>query len=224
MPAMILLFGAAVLAAQPTQSRLPETIQKLNAASAHFSNARASFKKDIYTALVKDHEEQDGSIYFVRAKCGHTEMGAKITGAGARTVEYKNGTVRDWNQAAVNCVDSYSAGANQSKLESLLTLGFGGSGTDLEKAWTIDDQGPDTVDGVKVERLDLVPKDAGLKGSITHVTLWLDLTRGVSLKQVFFMPSGDTQTAIYSKIETNLPKLDTKAYEIKAPNCGAKAK
>ncbi len=39
----------------------------------------------------------------------------------------------------------------------------------------------------------------------SHVTIWIDPARGVSLKQVFYQPSGDLRTATYKNIRYNLP-------------------
>lgn len=222
--AALLVLSATTLhpaGAQNSSARLQSTIEKLNQASTRFNYASASFHKDLYNALVKDHTPQDGHVYFLRTrKSGKqgVQMGARIEGAGARTVEYKNGILRDYNPG-INCYDTVSATGNQTRIESFLTLGFGGSGTDLAKAWNIDDQGPQTLDGAKVEELDLTPKDASVQGMVTRVTLWLDLARGVSLKQVFYSPSGDIQTATYSDINTT-KKPDTKPFEIKGKPCG----
>lgn len=209
--------------AQQKNTPLQATLAKLDDASAHFTSAQASFHKDLYNALVKETTPQDGTIYFIRNKSGATQMGAKIVGAGARTVEYKNGTLRDYNPG-IKCFDTVAASGNKARTESFLTLGFGGSGRDLARVWVIEDLGPDTLieDGknVKVEKLDLVPKEQSVGSMVTHVTLWLDLERGVSLKEIFFSPSGDTQTALYSKIHLNEKKVDLKAFEIKGSPCG----
>ena len=50
--------------------------------------------------------------------------------------------------------------------------------------------------------------------SYTHITIWIDLARDVSLKQEGFTPSGDTQTTIYTNIRLNQP-IDLKAFAIK---------
>jgi hypothetical protein len=39
-----------------------------------------------------------------------------------------------------------------------------------------------------------------VRNTYTHITIWVDLARDISLKQVFFTPSGDTDTTIYSNI------------------------
>jgi len=220
----LLVFSAAAVStagAQDSGARLQSTIQALNQASARFRYASADFHKDLYNALVKDHTPQDGHVYFLRTQTGGSkgvQMGARIEGAGARTVEYKDGVVKDFNPG-INCYDTVSATGNQNRVESFLTLGFGGSGTDLEKAWNINDKGPQTLDGAKVEELELTPKDPSVQGMVTRVILWVDLARGVSLKQEFYSPSGDIDTATYSNINTSR-KPDTKPFQIKGKPCG----
>ena len=202
--------------AQQSGSQLKMTLEKLDEASAHFTSAQASFHKVFYTAILKQEtDEQDGSIYFIREKAGATQVGLATTGKDARTVEVKNGTIRVYNPGT-NCYDSVS----KPGIETYLTLGFGGSGKDLSKAWEINDLGSDTMDGVKVEKLELMPKDSSVKANVSKITLWIDLARGVSLKQILLSPSNDIQTATYHDIRVNPAKIDTKAYAIKGKPCG----
>ncbi len=208
--------------AQQEDARLRTTLKKLDAASATFTSAQADFHNELYNSLVKDTTVQDGKVYFLRMKKGGTQMGAKIVGQGARTVEYKNGILRDFIPGAA-CFNTVQAGDGKAKIDTFLTLGFGGSGTDLEKSWVITDQGPETLaeagKPVAVEKLLLVPKDKGVQNNVTQVTLWMDLSRGVSLKQVLESPTRDTKTATYSNIKLNEKKIDTKPFEIKGSSC-----
>ncbi len=213
------LISASMCAAQQP-GNLQATLHALDESSARFISAQASFHKDLYTALVKDHDLQDGVTYTVR-KNGASEVGIKITGQGARTVEYKNGTARDYNPG-LKCYDSYSAAKSKGTIESLLALSFGASGKELAANWTVTDLGSDTVtnDGktVKVEKLDLVPKEQGLRNNITHVALWTDLATAVSLKQIVYSPSGDTQTATYSNVRLN-KEVDKSPFKIEGKPC-----
>jgi outer membrane lipoprotein-sorting protein len=216
----ILAAAAFTLAATaaPAQQQTPQVqaiLTKLDAASAHFTSAQADFEKDLYNAVIKETDKQDGKVYFKR-EAGNTQFGMLLTGPNARVAEYKNGTIRDFNPST-KCYDSVQA--SPGKIESFLTLGFGGSGRDLAKAWAITDLGPETIDTIKTEKLDLYPKDDGVKANITHVVLWIDVDRDVSLKQVFYTTSGDIQTAHYSNIRTT-GKVDTKPFEFKGKPCG----
>ena len=198
-------------------ARLTETLHKLDAASAKFQSAQADFKKDLYERVVRETTTQTGTIYFVR-KGSSTQMGAKFVTPAAKIIEFKDGNLKLYDPGT-NHLQPYASGDNRTKFESFLTLGFGGSGQDLAKAWTIDDQGSEpATDGkaaVTVEKLLLVPKDPSVKNTITQVTLWVDLEHGISLKQEFVFPSGDKQTATYSSNIKYNQKVDLKPFEIK---------
>jgi len=207
--------AATVAQAQQQTPRVQAILTRLDNASAHFTSAQADFEKDLYNAVIRETDKQNGKVYFKR-ESGNTQFGMTLEGPNARIAEYKNGSIRDFNPAT-KCYDSVKA--SPGKVESFLTLGFGGSGTDLEKAWKITDLGPETIDNVKTERLDLYPKDDGVKANITHVVLWIDLEQDVSRKQVFYTTSGDTQTAHYTNIRLN-QKIDTKPFDFKGKPCG----
>jgi outer membrane lipoprotein-sorting protein len=204
----------------PAQSQLNSVLSQMDAASARFKNAQANVRYDNYTRVVNDHDIETGSIYIERTGTAE-QMGAVFYNVGpdnkpastpARIVSFDGPTLRIFT-VGTNQVDLFKAGANQAKYDSFLTLGFGGSGKDLQRIWDITDQGPDTIDGTKTEKLDLVSKDAGVKNMFTHITIWIDPTRGVSLKQIFYAPNGDNRIATYSNIRLN-GSVNRKPYEI----------
>ncbi len=94
-----------------------------------------------------------------------------------------DGAEVDFYQPEIKQMTIMRAGANRSQLESFLTLGFGGSGADLEANWKVSFQGTDNIDGVPVVKLDLVPVQQKVLDMFTHVTIWVDPTRGISYKQ-----------------------------------------
>ena len=218
--AFLTLAPLAVPTQAPAQSQLNSVLSQMDTASAHFKSAQANVRYDNYTRVVNDHDIETGSIFIERT--GSAErMGAvfynvgpdnKPSSTAARIVNFDGDTLRIFT-VGTNQVDLFKAGANQARYDSFLTLGFGGSGKDLVRAWNITDQGPDTVDGVKTEKLDLISKDASVKNMFTHITIWIDPARGVSLKQVFYAPNGDNRTAAYSNIRLN-GSVNRKPYNI----------
>lgn len=184
-----------------------KVITQLNAASAKFQSAQANFTWDLFQAVVQEHDIQTGAIYYQRDK-GGMRVAAYIqqeNGKDAPKTVTFNGKEADYYVPSIKQVTIIQAGANRSQWESFLTLGFGGSGADLESNWKVSLLGPDSIDGVSVDKLDLVPVQANVANMFSHVTIWIDPTRGISLKQIFFQPSGDTRTAIYKNIRYNVP-------------------
>jgi outer membrane lipoprotein-sorting protein len=63
--------------------------------------------------------------------------------------------------------------------------------------------GMENVGGVPTAKLELVSKDSKIRSYFSQVTIWVDLSRDISLKQVMLQPDGDSRTATYSNIRYN---------------------
>jgi hypothetical protein len=216
--AVSLLFSTVALAiapvslnAQPKPGHLDEVLRQMDAANLKFQYAEAKFQWDLYERVVKQTTTQAGTIFF-KKQGATTVMGAKIESPSLKFLEYRNGTLRLFDPVSDHLTIITSKG-NQAQMESFLTLGFGGSGKDLVKAWTISDLGDELLNGVQTAKLDLVPKDPAVRNNCTHLTIWVDPVRGISLKQSFYMPSEDYRTAVYTDIKYN-QKVDEKQYQI----------
>jgi outer membrane lipoprotein-sorting protein len=198
--------------AQAPTPQLALVLKQMDTASTKFQRATADFQWDYYEKVVHDTTTQKGSVYFERQ--GHsTDFGAVLVDPAATTkskvvkvIQYQSGIVQMFD-TGVDQITVLHQGNNQSEIESFLTLGFGGSGSDLAKAWNISDLGTETLTDngqpVKVEKLDLTGKDADSRKNFSHVTIWVDPTRGVSLKQVFYTATGNYRSAMYSNIKVN---------------------
>jgi hypothetical protein len=198
--------------AQENSAQLTHVLKQMDTASVAFQRATADFRWDYYEKIVHDTSTDTGSIYFER-QGGSTAMGAVVLAPGgnkkekySKVLEYKNGSLQIFD-TGVDQITVVAAGANQAQYEGFLTLGFGGSGADLQRTWKIQDLGPEklTDDGksVMTEKLDLTPRDPNANNMFTHVTVWVDVTRDVSLKQVFYTASGNYRTATYTQIVVN---------------------
>jgi len=181
-------------------------LRQMDAGAKNFKNAQADFEWVQFQVVVQDKDVQKGRTAF-RREGGETEMVARIQELNGKPepkdLLYRNGTLQFY-QPKIKQLTVFSAGANRSQYESFLTLGFGGSGTELEKNWAITYQGDEVIDGVKTAKLDLVPRQANVKQTFSHVTIWVDPPRAISLKQQFFEPSGDYRLATYHNIGYNM--------------------
>ena len=207
--ASFFLTATLILTQRPAHAQpanLEQVLRQMDAASTHFRSAQANFQWDLYERVVQQTTTQNGSIYFEKIGA-KTQMGAKLLPPYTKFLEYKNGVLDVFDPGPDHLTVVHAA-----QYESFLTLGFGSSGTDLAKAWNITDLGNESLnDGsgpIETTRLDLVPKDPKVRDSITHVTIWVDLKRDISLKQQFFLPSEDQKTAIYTHIRYN-QRVDT---------------
>jgi outer membrane lipoprotein-sorting protein len=216
LPAAALLFTPVSSFAQSNPADLSTVLHQMDQASTKFKSAEADFRWDIYERVVKETTTQNGTIYFLK-NGSSLQMGAKINPPTAKVIEYKNGNLQMFDPGSDH-LTMLNAGNNQAQYESFLTLGFGGSGADLAKAWDITNQGTEPInDGTKMvttTKLNLVSKDPNVRNMFTHVIIWVDPARGISLKQQFFTPSEDQRTTYFSNIRYN-QSVNTKPYAIK---------
>ncbi len=181
--AYVLLPSPAAFAA----GNLKATLARLDASAARFRNATADLEfKNVQTEPVPDTEVQKGGVYFRRE--GSTfHMGIHIDTVDGQSapkiiVCCQNGVVQLYDEK-LNQVTSFN---KLSQYEGLFMTGFGTSGSELASNWDITDDGPETIDGVETEKLDLVSKDPAVRRNLTKLTLWVDLDRNVSIKQIFY--------------------------------------
>jgi outer membrane lipoprotein-sorting protein len=209
--------SAPAKTASPASSAdLQKVITQLNTAAGKFGSAQADFSWDQYQEVVQEDDVQTGTIYFERKK-GGTRTAAylkKDNGKDAlKTVVYDNGEAQFY-EPNIKQLTILRAGANRGQWESFLTLGFGGSGTELQANWKVSLLGSESLNGVQVAKLDLVPLQQKVLDMFTHVTIWIDPTQGISYKQIFFEAGGDKRTATYKNIRYNQP-IASDVFEIK---------
>ena len=214
--AVVLLCAGMGWAQAPASGDLNHVLTELDSAAAKFHSAKADFQWDQFERVVSSTDTQAGVIYFEGSGTA-TRVAIDIETADGqpskKTVVYSDGVLKFF-QPQIDQMTVFHAGEKQGQYESYLTLGFGGSGSDLKKSWDITYQGTETIDGVQTAKLDLVSKEASVRANFSHVTIWVDPTRAVSLKQILYEPSGDTRTAYYKNIEYN-KKISPSVFKIK---------
>jgi outer membrane lipoprotein-sorting protein len=197
---------------------LQKVLTQMDAASQKFQSAQADFSADLYTAVVQSHETQEGTIAFRRTGSS-TEMVSHVktdNGQPAPKEILFAHSELTYYQPAIKQANIFSVGANRQQAESYLTLGFGGSGKDLSASWNIAYQGTEAIGGVQTAKLDLTPKQAGGNNPYSHIVVWIDPARAVSLKQQFVQESGDSRTVTYSNIQMN--NVPASAFSLKIPH------
>jgi outer membrane lipoprotein-sorting protein len=203
--ALILL---AARAAIPQDADLQKVLSQMDASSTKFQDVQADIAVDNYTAVVQDHEMQKGITAFRRVG-GSMEMASHLDSGqtSQKDLLYKNGELDVYSPQPQAQEMIFSAGANRAEFDSLLATGFGASGKDLAAAWTVTFQGIDqevkTIDGTLTAKLDLVSKQESIRKNFSHLTIWVDLNRDISVKQIMVQPDGDSRTVTYTNIRYN---------------------
>jgi len=196
------------------QAELGRVIEQLDRMATHFTTAQAQFVWTQYISVVDEKDVQKGTVYFRRIG-QQVEMAADITEPTPKQVLFTDSKVQLY-QPRTGQYSRYDTGQYQGEVESFLVLGFGGSGQDMLKSFTVTYLGKETMDGVAVAKLDLVPKSEKARKTFEHIWLWIDPARGVSLQQQMFAPKPDNdyRLASYSDIQLK-EKIPDSVFKIK---------
>ena len=196
---------------------LAAVLGKLDAASAKFKSAQADIvSENTQTQPILDTDTQTGTILFER-EGGQLQMALHLKTDNGRPAEkdvvYAGGLLKFYEPMQKR-LTVFKAGNNQNQADTILTIGFGGSGKDLQKSWEVAYAGSEKVDGKATAKLSLVPKDASMRNNFPKVALWVDMETGLAVRQQFFDASGNYRIASYRNIKLNAP-VPGKSFEVK---------
>jgi outer membrane lipoprotein-sorting protein len=199
---LLLLSGRTASAADDLNS----VLSKLDTASAGFRTTSADVEFDTaQTDPVPDTDTQKGVVYYKRDGAAF-QMGVHIaTDEGQpapKVVVCCSGGLIELYEKLTDQVTKLS---KLSQYQSWFMLGFGASGKELKEKWDITYDGPETIDGVKTAKLEMVPKDPTVRKNLPKVILWMDTDRAISLKQYFDEGQGQSRTCLYTNIKMNQP-------------------
>ncbi|MGA2217290.1 MAG: outer membrane lipoprotein carrier protein LolA [Terracidiphilus sp.] len=212
--AVLLAVPDCIATAAAPPDPLKGVLQRLDAAAANFRSTSADVETDNITQdPIYNKDVDKGTVYYQR-KGGSYQMAAHFETENGRPLPkayvYSGGTFKLYEKL-INQVTTLS---KLTQYQSWFELGFGASGKDLEEKWDIKYLGQETIDGVKTEKLELVPKDPAVRKNLPKVTVWMDADRAVSIKQVFDQGQGQTHTCLYSNIKVN-QQLPADAFTLK---------
>lgn len=220
MPSRLAVFALALAAALappasaqgPAAPTLDAVLTQMDKAAADFQSAQADFVWKQYTRVVDETDTQEGTTCFRRSRSA-TELYTEVTKPARKYVLYAGNKVQVY-EPGIDQLTSYDVGQKRDAVESFLVLGFGGRGHDLDKSYAVKLEGAETLNGIRTARLELIPKSEKARGMFNRILLWIDLSKGVSVQQQFFEPSGDYRLVLYSNIRLN-QALPPDAFKLK---------
>lgn len=209
----ILAVLAAAFATSPAraQSDLASTIAGMDAAATKFTSVTGDIDYTKVTVLVNDFSTEKGKIFFDKSK-GKLRVMLAFSQPAEKFVLFSDGKVQLY-QPKIAEVQEFTLGKNQDMLEQFLLLGFGTSGTEMQKSYTAVYKGREKVDNEDAVRLDLTPKAQGVANKLTRIELWLSPTTWQPIQQKFYEPSKDYLIARYRNLQLNA-KIPSKSLQL----------
>ncbi|MBV9265792.1 MAG: outer membrane lipoprotein-sorting protein [Acidobacteriaceae bacterium] len=179
-------------------------LARMDAAAPAFHALTANTRMDTFESILNDHTIENGQLQMQR---NGKDVRAIIafTGANdARTISFQSKTILIY-YPKLNAYTKVDVGNKGQLVNQLLLLGFGSSGKELSASYDIKLVGQDSVGGDPTTRLQLTPKDTQVLQTVSKVEIWIPSDAAYPVKQEFYQPNGNTQTATYTDIVLNPP-------------------
>lgn len=175
-------------------------LKRMDAAAPAFHSMSADIQMVTVTAIINDKVTENGTLKMQRGKNGSVRAvydfpGQKVIGLFGKTVRIyypKNDYYQD-----------YDLGKNSDLLNEFLLLGFGSSGEELAKSYTITPEGTEKVSGSTTTKLLLIPKDPHVKEHVSKIEIWIPEGQTDPIQQEFYEPNDNYRIVTYSNIQLN---------------------
>jgi outer membrane lipoprotein-sorting protein len=202
-------FAAVTFAVQgPGHWTLEATLKQLDSEARNFHSLTADIERTKVTVVVNDKSSEFGKIFVRR----DDKMRIEITAPDPKTILRSGNDLFLYNPK-IKQVEEYDLGKHRALVDQFLLLGFGTSGSDLQKGYAVNMLGEESIDKHQVVKLELTPKSDDAKKQVSKIDIWLDESTWLpDQQQVFETGSGDYFLIRYTNVVRN-PKLSDNEFK-----------
>lgn len=194
---------------------LQDVVKRLDQAASQFKGMTAKISRTEHTAVLNEDDTESGVVYMkktggrLQALMDITQPDKKVSALEGREVQIYYPNMKQ--------VDIYDAGKNGEQLEEFLTLGFGTSGSDLQRMYTMKVKGVETVKNENTVHLELIPKSDEAKKMVSKIDLWIG-EHNYPVQEKIYEPSGNYNLVSYNDVQINPPNLKEQDVQLKLPD------
>ncbi len=200
-----LLLVAATLAAAPLP--LDEILKRFDQNARSFRAMKAQIERVDYTAVLKEAEQESGSIVIHQRKPGQVEMRIDVAKPAPKQIGYAGKKAMIY-LPKINTVQIYDVGKYDSLISQGVLIGFGTTAAALQQGYTLKVIGEETIQNKLTTRLELTPKGDSPLLKLKKIEVWIQNSDGYPLRQKLYQGSGDYNQATYSDMKINPPVTD----------------
>lgn len=181
---------------------IESVLASMDTAAASFKSLTAKLRHVNYTSIISDTSEQNGEIRVLKTSKG-LSMVIEFSGQDPTIIAFADRKAEKYYPKILT-VYEYDLGKHRALVDQFLMLGFGTSGKDLVRNFTVKLAGEDTVNGQKAAHLELIPKARELADKLKQAELWVG-ANGQAVQQKFVERSGNYTLAAYTDLKVNAP-------------------
>ena len=193
---------------------LEAAFARMDKAAATFKGLTAGIRQLSHTEVVDTNDVEEGTIAVKRIKAKDTRILIKFTKPDQKFYYIGEGKAWSYNPKTQEAQEA-DLGKSKDLVNQFMLLAFGSNSTELKSAYSVKLGGPDTVNGEKTTRLEMIPKSEEILKHVKRCDMWIS-DKGMTLQQKFFETGGDYVLATYSEV-TLAPNLPDSAVKLEIP-------
>ncbi len=200
---------ALALAVLPMAARgagLDDAFAAMDKTAQQFKSVTADIKRDVYTAVIDDHEKDTGVVKAKREKSRDTRMLIEFTSPVQKFLAV-DGTEASVYTPTTKTVQVYDV--KQGLVDQFLLLGFGASSAEVREHYNVSFIATEKVGSDTTWHLQLVPKSAEALKILKKAELWISQSTALPVQEkLLTSTTGDYQLVNYSSVKLNAPLSD----------------
>ena len=209
-----LAYAVALAPVMALSAGLDDAFVAMDKTAQQFRSVTADIHRDIYTALIDDHQKDTGVIKAKREKSHDTMMLIELEGPQAKSIELGGGEAEIYTPK-IKTVEKHKV--SPGLVDQFLLLGFGTPSADVKRQYAVTYAGVEKVGSDTTWHLQLVPKSPEELKYLTKAELWVSQTSGLPVREkLFTSATGDYMLVDYSDVKLN-PSLSDKDVKLNLP-------
>lgn len=204
-------------AGAPPVSR--ELLQRFDGGAARFQSMSARVTYVTHTEVINEDNSESGEVVMKKLAAGEVQGLINFTAPNKRSVTFEKRKVQVY-YPKINTLQVYDLEEHGEQLDKFLMIGFGTSGSELAKDYSMTLAGVEPVkalQGMQAIHLELVPKSGEAREYVKKLELWIpEHGDPYPLLEKITEPSGDSRTITYTDLKIN-PPLQPDALKLKLP-------
>jgi outer membrane lipoprotein-sorting protein len=197
----------------------PEVLQRLDSAASHFLSMSATVTYLTHTDVIDENSTETGEVVMKKVAPGEVQGLINFTAPNQRSVTFEKRSVQIY-YPKIKTVQVYDLEEHGEQLDKFLMIGFGTSGSELAKDYTMTVVGTEPMKGAgsgPAIHIELIPKSGKAREYVKKLDLWIpEHGDPYPLREKITEPSGDSRTMTYGDLKIN-PSLQPEALKPKLP-------
>jgi len=197
----------------------PEVLQRLDSGAAHFLSMSATVTYLTHTDVIDENSTETGQVVMKKVAPGEVQGLINFTAPNQRTVTFEKRSVQIY-YPKIKTLQVYDLEEHGEQLDKFLMIGFGTSGSELAKDYTMTVVGTEAAKaagGGQAIHLELIPKSGKAREYVKKLDLWIpEHGDPYPLSEKITEPSGNSRTMTYADLKIN-PSLPPDGLKLKLP-------